>query len=312
MKTNINLKDFLDKETLQKTLEAKVKKAVMWLAKNPGSPLPFLYEYAYFDDGRSFLSVGISKELYNVFKKQRSKGQGKDAGGNPVKVNKKHVAYGQLTLNEEGIYAFLPEGGFLKKMQLKQAIKDWGIYKKQIGSNFTILTKAVEDVPTEETVTDDQTTAPNSSTEESTGEETTNDTTTDQPETEISTGDQEHQKQRVIRGKKQKKVEEGVGKIDNALGRTDSSKLKAGIEKLKQALVDLETEAASDGTIDPQEEAEIKKLKNKLQGLQEHLERIGDRRIKMTPKNRAVVRNKMSEAQAYLEKIENELAGVTV
>lgn len=296
MKTNIKLKDFLDKENLQKTLETKVKKAVMALSKNQGTPLPFQYEYGYFDDGSSFLSVGVAKELYNTFKKQRSKGQGKDKDGKPVKVDKKKVAYGQITLNEDGVYDFLVEGGLLKKMQLKQAIKDWGIYKKQIGGNFAILDKAP--VPTTE------------ETSEAPTEEETPDTTGEEPTTdpENTTNTSNDPKKRALRDKKQQKIKEGADKIGQALGRTDADKIKASITKLQQALEKLEQEAMADGEIDAEEQAQIDECKAQLQALQEHQERLGDKKIKMTPKNRQAVQDQLAQAKAYLEKVKAEIA----
>lgn len=89
MKINIKLKDFLEKETLQKSLDTKLKKPVQHLSKNPGTFLPFCYEAEYFDDGGGFMSIGIAKELQAHFKKQRVKGQGKDEEGKMTKIDKK-------------------------------------------------------------------------------------------------------------------------------------------------------------------------------------------------------------------------------
>ncbi len=80
----------------------------MWLAKNQGVSLPFQYEYGYFDDGSSFLSVGGYKELYNAFKIQRSEEQGKDKHGKVVQINKKSIAYGLLSINEAEVYEMTP------------------------------------------------------------------------------------------------------------------------------------------------------------------------------------------------------------
>lgn len=280
MKTNIKLKDFLDKETLQKNLETKIKKATMALSKQTGLSLPFQYEFEYFDDGGSFLSIGIAKELQNVFQKQRSKGQGKDSSGKAVKVDKKKVAYGQITCNKAGIYEFLVEGGILKKMQLKQAIKSIGILKKLIGDQFVILDKLP--VPTD---------------------------TTSNPtlETQSPTNDSAAQKKRALRHKKQQKIQKGTDKISDALGQTDAEKIKANIAKLQQALVDLEAEALANGGMYPEEQAQIDACRAQLQGLQAHQERLGNRTIKMTPQNRQAVQDKLAQAKAYLAKIRTEL-----
>ncbi len=292
MKTNIKLKDFLDKETLQKTLETKIKKALMFLAKNPSTPLPFQYESGYFDDGTPFFSVGIAKEIHSVFKKQRSKGQGKDENGKIVKIDKKKVAYGQVTFNGEGVYEFLVEGGTLKRALLKKDLTLLPIVKKVIGSNFAILDKAPLADQAEETITDTEastdpaTTAPN--------EETTETATTD---------DTAVQKNRARRQAKKDKVQQGADKLGSAIGRTDASQINAGIEKLQAALTELEKEAAADGEVDEQEQAQIDTLKAKIQGIQEHQQRLGDRKIKMTPKNRQVVNDKLTQARAYLEKV---------
>ncbi len=306
MKINIKLKDFLDKVTLQKNLDTRLKKPVQFLAKQAGTPLPFCYEAEYFEDGSGFMSIGVAKELTAHFKKQRTKGQGKDESGKLVKIDKKKVAYGQVTLNEEGVYEFLVEGGMMKKPQVKATIKSVGFLKKNIGDKFAILTKAVEEtaeeLPQEEaepTATTDGTTNETAETAENTTVENTADTTKE---------DTTSAKKRALRDKKRDKIAANMDSLSGALGRAPAEKVKASIAKYQSVLADVKAEANADGEVDAEEQAQIDGLEQQLSDLQAHLDRIGDGKIKMTPKNRAAVQNTLEEAKAYLAKVKAELA----
>ena len=140
MKVNIKAKDFNDKATLEKTLSTKLKKPVMALKKKSVEKLPFCYEADYFSEGKGFMSIGVAKEILKLFKTGRSKGQGKDENGKAVKVDKKKVAYGVVSVDDDGQFVFNVKGGIMKKAQAKKVIKSIGILKKGIGDNF-IITK---------------------------------------------------------------------------------------------------------------------------------------------------------------------------
>ncbi len=304
MKINIKLKDFLDKVTLQKNLDTRLKKPVQFLAKNIDTPLPFCYEAEYFEDGSGFMSIGVSKELMAHFKKQRTKGQGKDEEGKIIKIDKKKVAYGQVTLKEEGVYEFLVEGGMMKKPQVKATIKSIGFLKKNIGDKFAILTKAVEEnveeVPQEEAApTTNAATSETTATEEPTTATDTADTATDEAAAA---------KKRGLRGKKRDKIASNMDSLGGAVGRAPADKVKASIAKYQAVLAEVKAEANADGEVDAEEQAQIDGLEQQLSDLQAHLERIGDRKIKMTPKNRAAVQTTLDEAKAYLAKVKAELA----
>lgn len=140
MKIGINKKIFLDKPTLQKQLNSKLKKPVQALAAKKVASLPFCYEVKHFDDGSGFLSIGESKELQKIFKTQRSKGNGgKDKDGKIQKIDKKNVGYGIVSINEAGEFVFQLKGGFMKSKDAKKVINSITFLKQTIGQNFQIV-----------------------------------------------------------------------------------------------------------------------------------------------------------------------------
>lgn len=150
MKINIKAKDFLDKESLQKTLSTKLKKPLQHLENTPGTKLPFCYEIDYFGSGEGFLSIGETKDVQRIYKTQRCKGKGEEG-----KIDKKKVAIGEVVINAQGVYEFYVQQGTMKKMQAKQVIKSIALLKKKIKDNFVILGGEVntneQAPPTEET-----------------------------------------------------------------------------------------------------------------------------------------------------------------
>ncbi|MCH2023286.1 MAG: hypothetical protein MK207_12490 [Saprospiraceae bacterium] len=150
MKIQIKAKDFADKETLEKNLSTKLKKPLAALLDKKVPSLPFCYEVDYFSVGMGFISIGVTKEVYKLYKTKRSKGQGTEG-----KIDKKKVAYGNVSINDEGQVEFCVLGGIMKHMQAKKVIKSIPILKKKIGDNFVIIKgEAAED---EEVVTDSET-----------------------------------------------------------------------------------------------------------------------------------------------------------
>ena len=134
MKIQIKAKDFADKETLEKNLSTKLKKPLMALLNKKVPSLPFCYEVDYFCVGVGFISIGVTKEVYKLYKTKRSKGQGTEG-----KIDKKKVAYGNVSINDEGQVEFCVLGGIMKQMQAKKVIKSIPILKKKIGDNFVII-----------------------------------------------------------------------------------------------------------------------------------------------------------------------------
>ncbi len=133
MKCPINQKDFRDKEKLGKLLNTALKKPLNYLNKNNGERLPFYYEYGYISDKESFLSIGIAKEIHKIYKK-RVKGS-----ENGEKIDKKKVAFGEVFIDEFGMYNFIVRAGMMKPMEAKKAIKSINFLKKNIGDSFEIL-----------------------------------------------------------------------------------------------------------------------------------------------------------------------------
>lgn len=132
-KSKVKVADFRDKASLGKLLKTDLKKSLAVLDKNQGETLPFFFEYDYIAEGESFLAVGRSNDLIKLFKK-RAKG-----AENGEKINKLHVAYGDLFINDEGTYCFVIHAGKMKPTLVKKAIKGNDILKKVIKENYTIM-----------------------------------------------------------------------------------------------------------------------------------------------------------------------------
>lgn len=171
MKIGINKKIFLDKPTLQKQLNTKLKKPVQALATKKVDTLPFCYEVNFFDDGSGFLCIGESKELQKIFKTERSKGNGgKGEDGKTQKIDKKNVGYGVVSLNEAGEFVFQLKGGFMKMKDAKKIINSITCLKQTIGQNFQIMKGELQEEATDSQITDstaatENTTQPNTSPE---------------------------------------------------------------------------------------------------------------------------------------------------
>jgi hypothetical protein len=154
MKINIKKKDFEDKAILEKTLGTLLKKPVSALIKKTVEKLPFCYEVDYFSEGNGFISIGVAKEVDKLFKTKRAKGQGVDENGKSMKIDKKKVAFGNVSINAQGQVEFCVLGGMMKEMQAKKVIKSISILKKMIGDNFVIV-KGEAPAPNEDTDTED-------------------------------------------------------------------------------------------------------------------------------------------------------------
>jgi hypothetical protein len=130
MKMNLKAKDFADKTNLEKSLSTLLKKPLMAVLKKDVEKLPFCYEVDYFGEGRGFMSIGVAKEVNKMFKTKRSKGQ--DG------ADKKKVAFGHVSINDDGEFEFCVVGGKMKETDAKKVIKSIAILKKNIGDNFII------------------------------------------------------------------------------------------------------------------------------------------------------------------------------
>ena len=294
MKINIKARDLADLAALQKALDNKLKKPLNALLSKQVDQLPFCYEAGFFPDGGGFVCIGESKEIQNIWKKQRVKGQYKKPDGTIEKVDKKKVAYGIVQLNDEGVVEFVVQGGMMKRAQAKIVIKSIALLKKKIGDNFVILSKAPEtEVPLDTLESGEQ--AP---IEQQKGQDTP---------TPSQEGLKAKRKKLVIRQAKRKKMTEGVEKLQAATGVAEAKKVRAGINKYKGVLKELVKEAEADGTIDPKEQKEIGDLKKTIERLEGQLDRLGDRKIKLTPKRRAKVKENINtidtKLQDFLEKL---------
>ncbi|MFK7796081.1 MAG: hypothetical protein AB8E82_01420 [Aureispira sp.] len=219
MKNGLNKKIFNDKVLLQKNLPKYLKKTTLALASKKVSSLPFYYEVAHFEDGAAFITIGEAKEVHRIFKTERVKGNGgKDEQGKIIKINKKLVAYGDLCLNEEGVYEFQIQAGFIKKQQLKACINSITVLKQTIGQNFAI-TKGGVPVKEEESVDSKE------SVEEKTVHSTSN--------TEESTNTQESSKQTTTQQDNSKKEPSKQWLAQKATIKTTLGKMKTNLENLK-------------------------------------------------------------------------------
>ena len=159
MKMNLKAKDFADKANLEKTLSTRLKKPLLAVLKKDVEKLPFCYEADYFDGGGGFMSIGVAKEINKMYKTKRSKGQGVDEKGKAVKIDKKKVAFGHVSVNDDGEFEFCVMGGIMKMAEAKKVIKSIPILKKNIGDNF-VITKGeakAEEGGTEEDASEEET-----------------------------------------------------------------------------------------------------------------------------------------------------------
>ena len=273
MKIGIKKKDFLDKVTLQGMLETKLKKPVYALKTGKVPQLPFCYEVALFDDGMGFLCIGEAKEIQQLYKTKRVKGQGQDENGKVIKIDKKKGAYGGVQLNSDSAFEFFVANGIMKPKEVKGVIKRIGVLKKAIGENFIITKGLPQDVPQEDTTTTDE--------EATTTDEDTTTTTDDDGK-------------KTDRQAKLDTMEQNIGRLQNAVGVVEADKVHSNLNKYKQALDRLIQQAEQDGVVDKDEQKQIDKLSSIINKLEKQLERLGDRKIKLTPKRRAKVRDNMS------------------
>lgn len=304
IKININLKKFANKLDLQSKLDTLLKKPLQALGKQVGASLPFCYEAEYFEDGSGFISIGVAKPLLAHFKKQRVKGQGKDEQGKMIKIDKKKVAYGQITLNEEGIYEFLVEGGIMRKPQLKAAIRSIGLLKKIIGDKFVILDKAVVEEATVEEKTGAETTNNTATTEDAPVEETSGETSTE----EATQQDTAAPTTKAMHLKKLQKMADNLPKLERAVGVADANKVNTNIEKYQSTIADIKKEAlANDGAIDAEEQALIDELETTLQAMKERLERLGGRKAVLVGKAKEKVEQGIQTAGDYVKNLLDKL-----
>lgn len=282
MKINIKTKDFLNKESLQSSLDTLIKKPLNALISGKVPSLPYCYEMDYFGPDAGFLCIGETKEVQALFKKQRVKGQGKDQEGNMVKVDKRKVAYGTVQINEQGVYEFIVEGGMMKRNQAKAVIKSIPLLKKNIGENFAILDKAPETTSKEET--------------------TTNTLQEEQP-------NPEQQKRKALRKAKREKIKENVGKLEQATGTANPDKIRENLDKYKQVLEQLIEEANADGVVDQQEQDEIDALHNNIENLEQQIGKL--EQPKLTPQRRAKVQENVQKIDQRLQEMAEKL-GITL
>lgn len=281
MKIGIKKKDFLDKGSLQGMLETKLKKPVNALKTGKIDSLPFCYEVDLFDDGSGFLCIGEAKEIQQLYKTKRVKGQGQDEQGKLVKIDKKKVAYGTVRLNDEGTFEFCVIGGLMKPKDVKAVIKSIGILKKTIGENFIITKGLPQDKPVEPTTKPQKETPPSS-------EENTD-------------------PNKTARQAKLNTIQQNMGKIQSAVGVADAQKVRDNLHKYKQVLEQLIKQAEQDGQVDKEEQQQINTLKQTIEKLEKQLNHLGDRKIQLTPKRRTKVQENINTIDQRLQGILNKL-----
>lgn len=281
MKIGIKKKDFLDKGSLQGLLETKLKKPVNALKTGKIDRLPFCYEVDLFDDGSGFLCIGEAKEIQQLYKTKRVKGQGQDEQGKLVKIDKKKVAYGTVRLNDEGAFEFCVVGGLMKPKDVKAVIKSIGILKKTIGENFIITKGLPQDKPVEPTTKPE--------------EETT------------SASDNNTDPNKTARQAKLNTIQQNISKIQSAVGVADAQKIRDNLNKYKKALEQLVKQAKKDGQVDKEEQKQIDQLSTTIDQLEKQLDQLGDRKTKLTPKRKEKIKQNMTKINDRLNSILTQL-----
>jgi hypothetical protein len=234
------------------------------LASHVGQALPFYYEVGYFESGAGFLSIGEAKELHRIYKTQRTKGNGEEG-----KIDKKKVAYGEVRLNQEGIYEFVVEQGKIKKNEAKAVIKSIKLLKQQIGDQFTLLHKA-----------------PVESTEE------------EENEQEESVGISKKLENQFNR------LDDNLTKVLEVLYKRPKNKLQANLEKFKEHLETWKTEQVNNSAALTQ----IETLSKRLQGIEERLAQREDTPEKnLPPKQREKINDNLVELHTRVDGLLSEL-----
>lgn len=232
MKFQVKLKELIQQpDVVEKALVTKLKKPINHIMGTPGEKVPFCYEFNHFGEGRHFLSIGVAKELDKHWKQKRVKGQGLDENMKPTKIDKKKVAYGEVCVNDEGIFEFYVMGGLMKPMEAKAVMKSNTLLKNKIGANYTIIKG--EGGTTEEEVVED--TGDLSEGPTPRGEETTQEETTQEETTQEETTDTTSETEGTTAPVDGKQIAAEFSKIDAAYKKIAAATDNA--EKVKLALI---------------------------------------------------------------------------
>ena len=277
MNIGIKKKDFLNKSLLESILDTKLKKPVGALEKGTVSQLPFCYEVDLFGEGRGFLCIGQAKEVQQLYKTKRVKGQGLDEQGKTIKVDKKKVAYGVVRVSDTGVFEFYVEDGLMKPLEAKAVIKSIPFLKKTIGEKFAIFKGLPQDLP-------ESTTAPS----------TTNNRKKTAPKVAVPTALQ----------LKLGKINLRLQQLETAVGKGDAQKIRNYLQTYQQQLQQLlqATTAPS-----PEETAQAQQLKGRMKTIAQRLVQLNGQKIQLTAERRAKVQQNMTLIHQRLQNIAQKL-----
>ncbi|MFK7797404.1 MAG: hypothetical protein AB8E82_08115 [Aureispira sp.] len=135
-----------------------------------------------------------------------------------------------------------------------------------------------------------------------TSEEDSND-----PTETVQEDDKAAQKRGLLRNKKVETIQGNLPKLQQAVGVADAEKVQANIDKYQQLLEEVIAEANADGVVTKEEQQNINKVRRELKKMTQHLERLGGRKIKLTPKNKAKVVDRMEKSKARLREMADRL-----
>lgn len=139
-------------------------------------------------------------------------------------------------------------------------------------------------------------------TEQDTSEENPND-----PNDTVQEDDKEAQQRSLVRNKKVETIKGNLPKLQQAVGIADAAKVQANIDKYQQLLQDVIKEANADGVVTEEEQQNIDEVRRELQKMTQHLERLDGRKIKLVPKNKAKVVERMKRSNQRLKEIADRL-----
>lgn len=123
------------------------------------------------------------------------------------------------------------------------------------------------------------------------------------PTESIQEDDTAKQQKNLVRNKKIEAIKGNLPKLQQAVGIADAEKVQANINKYQKLLEDLIKEANADGVVTKEEQQSINEARGELNKMTQHLERLDGRKIKLTPKNKAKVVERMKKTDQRLQKI---------
>lgn len=302
-KSKVDFNAFDKNNTKVKDIEltkakALAKAGVKKLANNPETPTNFHLAMNYFKDDKDkplghLVCFGENKKLDKHFLQVEMKSGKMDksmtASQKEASMGKAYVKdiKGKATLCfEPDANSKIPGGKWPKLLKELKAFFAGMKAVVMLGGEVVGDEESMEETGEETTDMDTETVE-----EETTGE------TTEKETIEENTG---NERNRAQRASQMKKMDEGVGKMNEAVGKAPKTKLTASVEKYEVALAKLIKAAEADGIIDDEEQAEIDALTEKIEQLKQAIEERGAR---LTDEHLKTMNENLTKVKQELEKM---------